>query len=197
MPITISPQLRLILLVGVIAAVGLACAMFLLSRGSDESVPPAPLSPSPSSRSQAAQLPIPASTRTTAVPARAKPARAKPARAKEARKRPAVARDTGLPIAVTRALRRRAVVVVALYARGAAVDRLARAEAKAGARDARAGFVALDVADRRQIEPLVEQSGVAEAPALLVFRRPGRLAARFDGFADRVVVAQAVADARR
>lgn len=182
---TISPQVRLVALVGLIAAVALAGGVFLLSRDRNRSSPQAPLA--------AASAPSPKAARLPALPS----ATAPPARAKQGRKPAAVARDTGLPIAVTRALRRHAVVVVALHARGAAVDQLARAESKAGARDARAGFVALDVEVRRQIEPLVRQTGVLQAPAVLVFRRPGKLRFRLDGYADRVSVAQAVADARR
>jgi hypothetical protein len=188
--VTISPQIRLVALVGLIAAVALAGGLFLVSRDSAKSSPQAPLA--------AASAPIPKAARLPgSTSATAPPAPGKPARAKATRKSAAVARDTGLPIAVTRALRRHAVVVVALYARGSAVDQLARAESKAGARDARAGFVALNVEDRRQIEPLVRQTAVVQAPALLVFRRPDKLRFRLDGYADRVSVAQAVADARR
>ena len=39
------------------------------------------------------------------------------------------------------------------------------------------------------------QLGVLPDPAVLVYRRPGKLVARFDGFADRDTVAQAVINA--
>jgi hypothetical protein len=55
--------------------------------------------------------------------------------------------------------------------------------------------VPLDVLDERQAGPLTSLLGVLPDPAVLVYRRPGDLVARFDGFADRDTVAQAVANA--
>jgi len=55
--------------------------------------------------------------------------------------------------------------------------------------------VPLDVLRQGQAGPLVRQFGVLPDPAVLVYRRPGDLVARFDGFADRDTVAQAAADA--
>jgi hypothetical protein len=52
--------------------------------------------------------------------------------------------------------------------------------------------VPLDVLKQGQGGPLLRQLGVLPDPAVLVYRRPGNLVARFDGFADRDTVAQAV-----
>jgi hypothetical protein len=104
---------------------------------------------------------------------------------------------TGLPAALDRALRRHSVVVVSVFASDVPLDRIARAESSAGARDAGAGFVSLNVLSRKQTERLVLKTGVASAPSVLVFRRPDRLVLHLDGFVDRTSVAQAVTDARR
>jgi hypothetical protein len=181
MDTTISPQVRLLALIGLLAAVALAAGMFFLTRSQATSSSAEPL---PRLRLQKPAQPV-------AAKGAAKPARAKP----RPKSRPAVA-PNGLPTSVADALRRSPVVVVALYAGDAAVDRIARAETQAGARDARAGFVAIDAFDRRRSEALALKTGVLEAPAVLVFRRPDRLAVHIDGFADRLTVAQAAAAAR-
>ncbi len=111
------------------------------------------------------------------------------------RPRNAVA-PNGLPRAVAAALSRHAAVVVALYTPEGKVDPIGFAEAKQGAALARAGFVAINVFDARTAAPLMTKLGVVlRAPAVLVFKRPGDLATRIDGFADRETVAQAAQNA--
>lgn len=105
--------------------------------------------------------------------------------------------DSGLPRVLSAALARHGVVVVSLYDPEAAVDKIALAEARAGASAAGAGFVALNVFAEAQSRPLVELLGTLENPAVLVYRRPAALFARVGGFADRETVAQAAANARR
>jgi hypothetical protein len=107
----------------------------------------------------------------------------------------AVALLPGLPPEVAAALRRHELVVVSLYDPQARVDRISLAEASAGAEVAHAGFVPLNVLRQRQAGPLMRQLGVLPDPSVLVYRRPGKLVARFDGFADRDTVAQAVVNA--
>jgi hypothetical protein len=101
----------------------------------------------------------------------------------------------GLTPEVAAALRGHDVVVVSLFDPQSRVDQISLAEASAGAKTAHAGFVPLDVLKQRQAGPLVRQLGVLPDPAVLVYRRPGDIVARFDGFADRDTVAQAVANA--
>jgi hypothetical protein len=101
----------------------------------------------------------------------------------------------GLTPEVAAALRSHDVVVVSLFDPQSRVDQISLAEASAGAKTAHAGFVPLDVLKQRQAGPLVRQLGVLPDPAVLVYRRPGDIVARFDGFADRDTVAQAVANA--
>jgi hypothetical protein len=101
----------------------------------------------------------------------------------------------GLTPEVAAALRSHDVVVVSLFDPQARVDQISLAEASAGAKAAHAGFVPLDVLRQRQAGALLRQLGVLPDPAVLVYRRPGDIVARFDGFADRDTVAQAVANA--
>ena len=101
----------------------------------------------------------------------------------------------GLTPEIAAALREHDVVVVSLFDPQARVDQISLAEASAGAKAADAGFVPLDVLRQGQGGPLVRQLGVLPDPAVLVYRRPGDLVTRFDGFADRDTVAQAVVNA--
>jgi hypothetical protein len=180
--LTISPQMRIVVALGFLAALGMAA--FTLGMGR------------PSGASQASIAPIkPLHPVRKVVQARPKVV---PARPKVVPKKPApkpVALLPGLTPEIAAALRRHDVVVVSLFDPQARVDRISLAEASAGAKAADAGFVPLDVLRQSQGGPLVRQLGVLPDPAVLVYRRPGDLVARFDGFADRDTVAQAVANA--
>jgi thiol:disulfide interchange protein len=55
--------------------------------------------------------------------------------------------------------------------------------------------VPVDVLDKEQVQALTERFGVVSDPAVLVFRAPGRLYVRLDGFVDRETVAQAAQNA--
>jgi hypothetical protein len=135
---------------------------------------------------------------TTPVAKAAPTPTAKPkAPPKPAPPRAKLANPEGLPLVVVRALARHGVVVVSLYDREAKVDRISLAEARAGARRARVGFVALNVLDRKASEALTRKLGVLSAPAFFLYRRPGELVMRVDGFADRDLVAQAALGAVR
>ena len=123
-------------------------------------------------------------------------AKARPAGRPPKRAAPRIPNPAGLPPVVAQALARHAVVVVALYSPEAKVDKISLPEARAGARRARVGFVALNVLDRRAAEPLTRKLGVLSAPAFFLYRRPGELVMRVDGFADRDLVAQAALGAR-
>ena len=128
--------------------------------------------------------------------------RSQTAAPKKAKARTPVVID-GMPGTLAVALRARPVVVVALYAPGAAVDLAARDEAQQGAALAGAGFVALDVSDNKVAAPLTALlTGAATAadrvlddPAVLVFQAPKTLFVRFNGFTDRDTVAQAAENA--
>jgi hypothetical protein len=188
--LTVSPQIRLVALVGALAAAGLAVFM-LTMRAPSSSVDAAALpkiKPLYGGR-KVATHPTPAKT-TAAVATTHAVAQPKPKPARPAPK-PAVAAN-GLPVVLVAALEGHPVVVVALYDPQARIDGISLAEAQAGAAAAGAGFVPLDVLDASQAGPLMKQLGVLPDPAVLVYRRPANLVARFDGFADRDTVAQAV-----
>jgi hypothetical protein len=102
----------------------------------------------------------------------------------------------GLPVAVARALRKHPVVVVSLFSPRADVDKLASAEARAGAKAMGAGFVDLDVFRQGSGTAVLRKLGVFTTPAVLVVTRPATVYSEFKGFVDRSVVEQAVADAR-
>jgi hypothetical protein len=122
---------------------------------------------------------------------------------KHARKARTPAVIDGMPGSLAVALRARPVVVVSLYSPGAAVDIVARDEARQGAALAGAGFVALNISDDKVAAPLTALlTGAATAadrvlddPAVLVFQRPKTLFVRFNGFTDRDTVAQAAVNA--
>ena len=180
MTLTISPQMRVVAALGGVAALGLAAFMLTMGRpsgaGQASMAPIKPLHPVRKPGTHGA-------LRTTAA---AKPKNATP--------KPVVLLP-GLPAEVATALRTHELVVVSLYDPQARVDEISLAEASAGAKVAHAGFVPLNVLGQRQAGPLVRQLGVLPDPAVLVYRRPGDLVARFDGFADRDTVAQAVLNA--
>jgi len=105
--------------------------------------------------------------------------------------------SNGLPPRVAEALRQYPVVVVALYSPEASVDATSLGEAAAGAKMAKVGFLAINVLDQAQVSPFTDAFGVLQDPTLLIYARPGTLTFKVDGFADRQVVAQAALSARR
>jgi hypothetical protein len=178
-------RLNVILPVVVLAVLGGGLSLFMLSRGAETST----------ASTDSALAPLPrlhkpkTSTKTPAKTPAARPAKAKPVP-------PRVKLNPGLPSALARALTARPVAVVAFVTPEAGVDEMAAKEAAAGARAAGVGFVAVDVSKERETRPFAVKLGVLEAPAVLVFKRPGNLFVRLDGFADLDVVAQAAENAQ-
>jgi hypothetical protein len=105
------------------------------------------------------------------------------------------ARTAGLPEAVAQALGRSKTVVISLYDPYSQVDGTSFAEAKAGAGLAGVGFVGLNVLSQRDVGKLTQQLGLLPDPGVLVYIRPGALAAKLDGFSDKETVAQAARNA--
>lgn len=139
-------------------------------------------------------------TDKTSKPATAtKPAKAKPAvvQHKSVVNVGAIkaARAAGLPEPIAQAFGRYSTVVVSLYDPYSQVDGISFAEAKAGAALASVGFVPLNVLSQPQVGKLTEQLGLLPDPGVLVYVRPGTLAARISGFADKETVAQAAQNA--
>jgi hypothetical protein len=105
------------------------------------------------------------------------------------------ARAAGLPESLAQALGRSKTVVVSLYDPYSQVDGTSFAEAKAGAALAGVGFVPLNVLSQRDVGKLTQQLGLLPDPGVLVYVRPGSLAVKLAGFADKETVAQAARNA--
>jgi hypothetical protein len=186
-----GPRIKVIGLVVGLAVLALGAGFLLMSRGQPSS-------------DAAQNTVIPLSQRPGAKPAKPKARANRPARKPKAKPKPApkpkpkpkpAATDDGLPGALSAALARNRVVVVSLYAPDVELDDIAMQEARAGAVEAGAGFVALNVLNESQSRPLTKELGVLEDPSVLVFRRPGELVVRFSGFADKQTVLQAARNA--
>jgi hypothetical protein len=175
---TISPQIRVFAVIGVIVAAALGLFLFISGRSADTT----------------GTLSSPAATtRPSATPKRDAPAR--PVRSKP---RPTHFRTprSGFPTAVDRAFRKHQVVVLVVYMPGSSVDTLVRKEARAAAIRSGAGYVPVNALNGRIAGQLVAKTGVLPDPAVVVVRRPGVVATTL-GAADRETVAQAVVEAKR
>ena len=103
-----------------------------------------------------------------------------------------------LPIALQWQLSQHDVVVVSTYDPHADVDMISANEAHAGAGDAKAGFLLVSVLDNSVAGPLtalLPGGGLLPDPGVLVYKAPGNIIYRFDGFVDRDTVAQAASNA--
>src|SRR5829696_5040811 len=172
---TLVPVLVLAVLGGIVATFMIARPPSSAGDDTPSLVRPTLAKPAPVKR--------PAPAKTKAPVAKAKPA--------------PVVDANGLPRVLSTALAGNRVVVVGLHDPDSALDQMALAEARAGARAAGAGFVAINVFAEAQSRPLLELLGALENPGILVYRRPDVLFARMSGFADSETVAQAAANARR
>lgn len=166
-------QLRLVVLLGLVVVS--AGGFFVVTKNKSTS-------PSTASSTPAATTPA------SSTPAKTTPVPSKP--------HPQVLATHGLPVSIARALRKHSVVVAALYLPSSDVDRVTGAEARAGAREMHAGFVAVNVLHQRSGTALLRKLGVVNTPVVLVVKRPANVLSEFRGLVDRDVVAQAVADAR-
>jgi hypothetical protein len=197
--LTLSPQIKLVALIGLVAALALGGGMMFLLRSqssTEASVPAAPLKHyhrHTTSSATAQVKPHHATHASTAPKPAVKPAAVKPRPAAQ----PAVA-SNGLPAALDMLLHTHRIVVVSLYDPEVPADAIAFAEARAGAADASAGFLGVNVLDERVSGPLTALAGngtVLPDPGILVYRRPATLVNRITGFADRDAVAQLVSAA--
>ena len=199
---TISPQIRILAVVGLLAAVGLGASLLVFGHGSSKTAGRAATTRSSTQTTAAHTTP-----RTHVTPAKA--AQAAQA-AKHATKTHAAARTRAkkakpggfrgnrvyatLPQPLQWALAHHKVVVVSLYNPSSEVDAISVAEAHAGAIDAGAGFLLVSVLDNKVagiLTALLPGGGLLPDPGVLVYRAPGDIAVRLDGFADRASVAQA------
>ena len=195
MNLTVSPQIKILALVGLLAAVGLAASMFVLG-GSSKKTPAAVHTPV-----RHATKP-PAAVHTKA-PAKHVTKAHTVSHAKVHKKtKPAGFRGNAvyaqLPKPLQWQLAHHKVVVVSFYNPSSNVDAISVAEAHAGATDAGAGFLLVSVLDNKVagiLTALLPGGGLLPDPGVIFYRAPGDVALRLDGFADRASVAQAATNA--
>jgi hypothetical protein len=213
--VTISPQIRVLALVGLLAALGLGASMFVLNRGgskaetSTSSTPAATQPPKTHPRSvapPAAKPHVPARhvTNPASKPVTKAPTKPHATTAHRVHKATKPAGFKGnpvyaqLPQALQWQLAHHKVVVVSVYNPRSDVDAISVAEAHAGALDAGAGFLLVSVLDNKVagiLTALLPSGGLLPDPGVLVYRAPGDVALQLDGFADRSSVAQAATNA--
>jgi hypothetical protein len=199
--VTVTPQqMRLLLIMAIALIAMLLGAVFFLMRAqlaSQDEATPAVIVHRPAPTTADAKAPAKPKPHTAAP--------AKPAKhaAKPTVKKPTVpptiamrlAMEHRLPFTIARALADHRVVVAALVVPDAALDKTELAEAKAAADKAGVGFVTINVLRERTGRALAQRLGVVETPAVIVYRRPAKAFIKLEGFADRDMVAQAVANA--
>jgi hypothetical protein len=186
---TLAPVLALAVLGGIVATFMVARPPSSAGDDTPSLVRPKLAKPAPVKK--------PAPAKTKAPVARANPAPVPLAKPKPAETAAPAVDANGLPRVLSTALAGNRVVVVGLHDPDSALDQMALAEARSGARAAGAGFVAINVFAEAQSRPLLQLLGALENPGILVYRRPDVLFARMSGFADSETVAQAAANARR
>jgi hypothetical protein len=182
---SISPPFRIVAIVGTLLIV-LASAGFVYLRLTKTSTPPAVSTPAATTPAH--------TTAAATTPAATTPAHeATPPPAQSKVQTPRV--DPLLPPPLRAALERNKLVVVGLYDPQVRVDALSLAEARAGAAEAHVGFLRVSLLNDRvagTLTALLPSGEMLPVPGFLVYRRPGKLVYRFDGYLDRNAVAQAV-----
>jgi hypothetical protein len=189
--VTGSVHLRGIVIAGVLAAVALALGFVTLAmnQSASQAAPKPILSLKARHHATAVRTTADAASKTKKAKAKAKP---KPDANFVA------ALHAGLPRSIAHALAKRPVVVVQLTSKSDPVAQLAAGEAKAGADEAKAAYVAISV-DRNggDVEVLTRALGqVPTTPAVLIYTRPAKLVTTLPNFNDRTVVEQAVVSAQ-
>ena len=200
MNLTVSPQIRIIAIVGLIAALGLGASLFMLSgHGSKTETQSATTTAVRHHAPPAKPTTTPANAHVTrprvATKHVAKPARHHTTKPAKFHGNPVYAQ---LPAALQWELAHHKVVVVSLYNPSSGTDAISVAEAHAGAVSAGAGFLLVSVLDNRVagiLTGLRSDGSLLPDPGVLVYRAPGDVAIELDGFNDRDAVAQAAKNA--
>ena len=180
MTTTLSPPIRILGIVGILAAAAIGLLLFTHSRSS-HTISAAPVTGGT----------LHSSTNTPTVHHTV----VRPALHPATPAKPKFILLAGLPSPLAHALRLSKVVVVSLYAAGAAGDSAALQQARLGAASAHAGFAAVNVLDEHIAKSLDKYAGTVSSPTILIVRRPGNIVNRFAGYADKDLVAQAAQNA--
>jgi hypothetical protein len=200
---TISPQIRILAVVGLLAAVGLGASLLVFGHGASKTAESAATTHA-TQRSSTPSTPTHATPRMHTAPATPAPAAKHTAKTHAASRTHAKKTKSAgfrgnrvyatLPRPLQWELAHHKVVVVSLYNPSSDVDAISVAEAHAGAIDAGAGFLLVSVLDNKVagiLTALLPGGGLLPDPGVLIYRAPGDIAIRLDGFADRASVAQA------
>jgi hypothetical protein len=215
MNVTVSPQIRILALVGLVGALGLGASMFVLGRGGSKTETHAVSTSAAVTSAPATTAPAvthasttPAKPHTTPVTKPVVKPHTTPAKSHTATKthhaKPQSNKYRGyavysnLPAPLQWQLAHHKVVVVSLYNPRSDVDAISVAEAHQGATDAKVGFLLVNVLDNKVaglLTALLPGGGLLPDPGVLVYRAPGEISFRLDGFNDRATVAQAAVNA--
>jgi hypothetical protein len=220
--LTISPPIRIAAIAGLLLAVVFGGYTMTLGRShsssaaqtpartqgktvtTHRSVPPAtaasatPKTAATRHKTHAAAAKTATAAKTTTAKTAVKHRAAKHTAAKHTAARRGNLVDATLPQALQWQLSQHKVVVVSVYDPNASVDAISVAEAHAGAVEAGAGFLLVNVLDDSLaglLTGVLPGGGLLPDPGVLIYRTPGTLALRIDGFADRDAIAQAATNA--
>jgi hypothetical protein len=201
MSMQIGAPIRIVALVGMLAALAMGAWTFTAGRSGAGSSPTAqarPVAQHPIEAAKAVAAKLSAHNKATAA---GKPDVARPA--KTATAAPQVHKASpktstladGTPTTIASVLRSHRVAVVLLYDPQSKIDSLSVGEAQLGAGRARAGFLRINVLRQSQASPFANAYGVLQTPTILFFARPGKLVQKLVGFVDQDTVAQAALNA--
>jgi hypothetical protein len=201
--LTVSPQIRILALVGLLAALGLGASMFVFGGHSSKTETTAAVTTATATTpAHEHTTPAKPATHATKPQTAAKQHRHVVKPKVKAKPKPTAFRGNPvyaqLPQPLQWQLAHHKVVVVSLYNPRADVDAISVAEAHAGAVDAGAGFLLVDVLDNKVagiLTALLPGGGLLPDPGVLVYKAPGDVVIRLDGFNDRATVAQAATNA--
>jgi hypothetical protein len=205
--LTVSPQIKILALVGLLAALGLGASMFVFGGHSSKTADTAPVTTAVRTQHAApAKATTTPATHVTTTKTNTKTkthvAAKHVAKTQHHAKKPSAFHGNPvyaqLPQPLQWELAHHKIVVVSLYNPSSDVDAISVAEAHAGATDAGAGFLLVNVLDNRVagiLTALLPGGGLLPDPGVLVYRAPGDVAIRLDGFNDRDAVAQAATNA--
>ena len=199
---TLSPQIRIVALVGLVAALGLGASMMLFSKGSKTATTQAAVTTAVTTPAKPhvtpTKTPAKVHTRPRSRHAHAQVATGHHTKPAAKTHKPAAFRGNpvyaNLPSQLQWQLAHHKVVIVSVYNPSSDVDSISVAEAHQGAVDAKVGFLLVNVLDNKVaglLTALLPGGGLLPDPGVLVYRAPGDIALRLDGFNDRSTVAQA------
>jgi hypothetical protein len=209
--LTVSRPIKILALILVIAGAGGVASMSMLGKSSPASAPTnlsvgqirarAHQTTTPAAEASAAKPAAKTATKPHTAPAVKAPIATTPAATTTTAVKtpPPTTSADGLPLVLHAALKRHRIVVVSIFDPQSQTDAVSYAEARAGAAVAGVGFLGVSLLDNTVAAPLTAAlpgGGLLPNPGLLVYRAPGVLVQRIDGFSDRDSVAQ-IADSSR